>query len=118
MASYVRQHNVPRKDLPALKSDLILRAARGERTERAPVWIMRQAGRYLPEYMELRVMADFFSVCRNPELACRVTLQPLERFTTLDALIIFCDILVSLKLWVWSVSWSKAKDLSFRNLFV
>jgi uroporphyrinogen decarboxylase len=94
MASYVRQHNVPRKDLPALKSDLILRAARGERTERAPVWIMRQAGRYLPEYMELRVMADFFSVCRNPELACRVTLQPLERFTTLDALIIFCDILV------------------------
>ena len=82
------------QDLPALQTDLILRAGRGERTERAPVWIMRQAGRYLPEYMELRVMADFFSVCRNPELACRVTLQPLERFKTLDALIIFSDILV------------------------
>lgn len=85
---------VPRAELPALRNDLLLRAARGEVTERAPVWIMRQAGRYLPEYMALRVMADFFKVCRTPELACRVTLQPLERYTTLDALIIFSDILV------------------------
>lgn len=85
---------LPLESLPATKNDLLLRAARGERTERAPVWMMRQAGRYLPEYMELRVMNDFFRVCRTPELACRVTLQPLERFKTLDALIIFSDILV------------------------
>lgn len=91
MSSFTR---LPRHALPELQNDLLLRAARGERTERAPVWIMRQAGRYLPEYMELRVMADFFKVCRTPELACKVTIQPLERFKSLDALIIFSDILV------------------------
>ena len=91
MSAFVR---VSLNALPPLQNDLLIRAGKGERTERAPVWIMRQAGRYLPEYMELRVMADFFSVCQDPELACRVTLQPLERFTTLDALIIFSDILV------------------------
>eukprot|EP00946_MAST-07B_sp_MAST-7B-sp1_P002790 g2790.t1 len=91
MASFTR---LPRAELPALKNDLLLRAAKGEATERAPVWIMRQAGRYLPEYMALRVMADFFKVCRTPELAAKVTMQPLERFDTLDALIIFSDILV------------------------
>jgi uroporphyrinogen decarboxylase len=91
MASFTR---LPSSQLPKVQNDILLRAGRGESTERAPVWIMRQAGRYLPEYMELRVMSDFFKVCRTPELACRVTLQPLERFTTLDALIIFSDILV------------------------
>jgi uroporphyrinogen decarboxylase len=91
MSSFTR---LPSAELPPLQNDLLLRAARGEATERAPVWIMRQAGRYLPEYMALRVMADFFKVCRTPELACRVTLQPLERYATLDALIIFSDILV------------------------
>ena len=85
---------IPLDKMPKLKNDLLLRAAKGEPTERVPVWMMRQAGRYLPEYMALRVMADFFKVCRTPELACRVSLQPLERFKTLDAVIIFCDILV------------------------
>ncbi|RKP05401.1 uroporphyrinogen decarboxylase [Thamnocephalis sphaerospora] len=82
-------------DFPPLKNDLILRAARGEPTERTPVWVMRQAGRYLPEFRETRAEHDFFRVCRTPELATRVTLQPIDRYAgLLDASIIFCDILV------------------------
>ncbi len=80
-------------DFQPLQNDLFLRAARGEATERTPVWIMRQAGRYLPEYRALRAGAAFFDVCRTPELAAEVTMQPIERFQ-LDAAIIFSDILV------------------------
>jgi uroporphyrinogen decarboxylase len=76
-----------------LKNDLLLRALLREPTERTPVWIMRQAGRYLPEYREVRAQAgDFMSLCRNPELACEVTMQPLRRYK-LDAAILFSDIL-------------------------
>ncbi|KQS70333.1 uroporphyrinogen decarboxylase isoform X1 [Drosophila erecta] len=78
---------------PVLKNDNLLRAARGEVVDRVPVWVMRQAGRYLPEFQELRKLHDFFTVCRTPELACEVTMQPLRRFD-LDASIIFSDILV------------------------
>lgn len=81
------------QNFPPLKNDTILRAARREPTEYTPIWIMRQAGRYLPEFREFRVEKDFFTVCRTPELACELTLQPIRRYE-LDAAIIFSDILV------------------------
>ncbi|CAG8620822.1 2409_t:CDS:2 [Funneliformis caledonium] len=82
-------------EFPPLKNDLILRAARGEKTERAPVWIMRQAGRYLPEFRKEREKHDFFTICRTPKLATLITLQPINRYDgLLDAAIIFSDILV------------------------
>ncbi|KOS15938.1 uroporphyrinogen decarboxylase [Malassezia pachydermatis] len=78
-----------------LKNDLIIRAARGEKTERTPVWVMRQAGRYLPEFRKLRAEYEFFKCCRDPELASEITLQPIRRYEGLiDAAVIFSDILV------------------------
>ncbi|KAG9278428.1 uroporphyrinogen decarboxylase [Astyanax mexicanus] len=81
------------KDFPELKNDTFLRAARGEEVEHVPVWCMRQAGRYLPEFREARAGKDFFETCRSPEACCELTLQPLRRFP-FDASIIFSDILV------------------------
>lgn len=76
-----------------LQNDLLLRTLRGETTERTPVWMMRQAGRYLPEYMVLREKYGFFERCQTPALACEITLQPVD-IVGVDAAILFSDILV------------------------
>lgn len=76
-----------------LKNDLLLKALKGETVSRPPVWMMRQAGRYLPQYLELKAKYDFFTRVQTPELACEITLQPIDIVGS-DAAIIFSDILV------------------------
>jgi uroporphyrinogen decarboxylase len=76
-----------------LKNNLLLKALRGEKVERPPVWMMRQAGRYLPDYLKLKEKHDFFTRVQTPELACAITLQPVDQIGV-DAAIIFSDILV------------------------
>src|ERR1700748_1219869 len=76
-----------------LKNDLLLRTLRGQKTERTPVWMMRQAGRYLPDYMKLKEKYSFFERCQTPALVTEITIQPVQQ-VGVDAAIIFSDILV------------------------
>lgn len=76
-----------------IKNDLFLKALKGETVERPPVWMMRQAGRYLPDFMKLKEKYDFFTRCRTPELATEITVMPIRQVGT-DAAILFSDILV------------------------
>ena len=79
-----------------IQNDLFLRALKGETVERPPVWMMRQAGRYLPDFMKLKAKYDFFTRCQTPELATKITVMPIEQIGT-DAAILFSDILVVLQ---------------------
>jgi uroporphyrinogen decarboxylase len=79
-----------------MKNELLLQALKGETVERPPVWMMRQAGRYLPDFMKLKAKYDFFTRCQTPELATEITLMPIDQ-VGVDAAIIFSDILVVLQ---------------------
>ena len=79
-----------------MKNELLLQALKGETLERPPVWMMRQAGRYLPDFMNLKEKYDFFTRCQTPELATEITLMPIDQ-VGVDAAIIFSDILVVLQ---------------------
>ncbi|MEE8339523.1 MAG: uroporphyrinogen decarboxylase [Xanthomonadales bacterium] len=98
-----------------LKNDILLRALLREPVDRTPVWIMRQAGRYLPEYLKTRAEAgSFMNLCQTPELACEVTMQPLRRFK-LDAAIVFSDILTIPDVMGMNLYFEEGKGPKFAN---
>src|SRR5580698_2589721 len=87
------ENRAPKNSAALNRKDLFLRACRGEPVDRVPVWIMRQAGRYLPEYQVIRAKHSFLEICKTPEIAAEVSLQPF-RALGVDAIIVFSDILI------------------------
>src|SRR5580692_6534443 len=92
---------------PMNRKELFLRACRGEAVPRLPVWMMRQAGRYLPEYREIRAKRACLEVCKTPELAIEISLQPFRRLGV-DALIVFSDILITAEAMGMKLEWGDA----------
>ncbi len=90
---------------------LFLKACRREPVERAPIWLMRQAGRYMHEYRAIRKKVSFLELCKTPELACEVTMQPIDEFG-FDAAILFCDILIPLEKMGLNIEFTPAPILS------
>lgn len=95
-------------------NDTFLQACRGERTAYTPVWFMRQAGRYLPEYQKIRRKVSFLELCKTPELAAEVTLQPVDIFG-FDAAILFSDILIPMEAMGLALEFSEGKGPIFAN---
>lgn len=89
-------------------NDTFLKACRGEKTDYTPVWIMRQAGRYLPQYQKVRSKVDFLTLCKTPELAAEVTIQPVD-ILKVDAAILFSDILIPVESMGMKLEFSEAK---------
>lgn len=89
-------------------NDTFLKACRGEKTDCTPVWLMRQAGRYLPEYQKVRSKVDFLTLCKTPELAAEVTIQPVD-ILKVDAAILFSDILVPIEPMGMKLEFSESK---------
>src|SRR5438046_7765166 len=99
---------------PINRRELFLRACRGEVLPRVPVWVMRQAGRYLPEYREIRARHSFLELCRTPPAAAEVTLQPIERLGV-DAAILFADILLIVEPLGVGLEFAKGEGPSIRH---
>ncbi len=95
-------------------NDTFLRACAGKKTDYKPVWLMRQAGRYLPEYQKVRSKVDFLTLCKTPELATEVTLQPID-ILNVDVAILFSDILVPLEPMGMQLEFSEQKGPVFHN---
>jgi len=96
-------------------NDTFLRACRGEATQYTPIWMMRQAGRYLPEYQKVRGNVTFLELCKSPELCVEVTLQPIDRLN-MDAAILFSDILIPLEAMGLDLEFHEGKGPIFPNV--
>ncbi|MBV8382327.1 MAG: uroporphyrinogen decarboxylase, partial [Planctomycetaceae bacterium] len=106
--------DVPSGSLDPLRESLFLKACRGEPTEVTPIWLMRQAGRYMPEYRALRAKVSFLELCKDPALATEVTVTAAERLDV-DAAILFADILLILEPLGFDLEFSKGEGPVIHN---